>query len=164
MSFSGVISVTMLYLNFWVKLCIWNPLDVFLGFSMWRIRYEFTIYYADTLWIHFLFQNSLWIYYLFHKFTINTFSLSEFTINPLSLSQKYFEFTVNWLSLSRTHFLPLYWTGIHYEFTFFLRIHYEFAIFLTIQYKFNMNWLSPFFNSLLFTINYANTLWIHFLS
>ena len=65
------------------------------------IHYEFTIYFANLLWIHYrsgeilwihyeiiiFFMHSLWIHYLFCEFTMNSLPIRGDTVNSLSISR-----------------------------------------------------------------------------
>ena len=94
-----------------------------------RFHYEFTICFANSPWIHYLFRritmnflsfslfhckntiffrdftidftNFLWIHNLLREFTLNSHLLWDFTINSSSFSL----ITLNSLSFSRTHYL-----------------------------------------------------------
>ena len=124
-----------------------------LSFS--RIHYQFTIFLAHSLWLHWFFAYSTWIYYFFRESTITSLSNRELTMNPLIFCV----LTLNFLSISRIHygsFLFLaYSLWIHYLFDELSpsRIHYEFLIFF-IHYQF-------FFIHYQFTIFLANSLWLH---
>ena len=139
------------------------------SFLLPRSRDKFTIFFAISLWIHYLFRqltkNLLWIYYLLRDFTKNLSSFSrilylfrEFFMNSLS--------SLNSHSFSRIHYL-------FREFTLnslsFLRNHDEFInrfiLSLWIKYllrDFTMNRLSFSWFHYEFTIYFAISLWIHF--
>ena len=88
-----------------------------------RFHNEFTVFFANPLWIHVFSPNhygfticyaiSLWTHYLFYDNTINTLSASRF----------YYKFTMDTLLISQ----------IHFKFTIFfaksLYIHYRFREF-----------------------------------
>ena len=121
-----------------------------------RFHYEFTICFAISLWIHYLFReftlnplfpaNSLWIHYL----------LCEFTMNSKSFSRLYFKFIIlieN--TLWTSYFLPAFtmnslsFSGIYYEFTICFANFNEFTLFLELPMNLLffflreiMNWLS----------------------
>ena len=59
-------------------------------------HYKSTIFFANTLWIHFL-----WIHYLFRASTMIPFLFRELSIKRIKLSREY---SRNSLSISRTHF------------------------------------------------------------
>ena len=94
-----------------------------------RINYQFTVFFAISLWIPFEF-NSLWIYYLFRGSTFNSLLI---------------QFAMNWPSISRIHFkFPL--NSIRYEFTIYfansLWIHFLFR-----EFTFNSLWIRFALNS-----------------
>ena len=85
-----------------------------------RFHNEFTVFFANPLWIHVFSPNhygfticyaiSLWTHYLFYDNTINTLSASrfyyKFTMDTLLISQIHFKFTIVFarsLSVSLIH-------------------------------------------------------------
>ena len=139
------------------------------------VCYEFTICFANSLWIHYFFVNSL----------RNTSLLRENTSNSLFFSRSHFEFTI----FSRIHFqfpllfiysliipfeFSLLWihhmireftfnSRIHFEFIFFSRIHFQSSLFfantLTIQFEFSLLWIHHMFRE--FTFNFLSSSQIH---
>ena len=113
-----------------------------------RIHFEFTIFFANSLWIHFFREltfNSLSIPRIHWKFSLNSIRY-EFTIcfaNSLLIHFLFRELTFNSLSIYHDSWYFLIKLLIHFEFTSNLlsssRIHYQFTIFL------------------------ADSLWIHYL-
>ena len=80
-----------------------------------RKHYEFPTFYANSLWIYFVFRDSQWIHYLFREVTMNSLSFSQnnhklticfailirihlmfpaFTMNSVGVSRIYFQFTI----------------------------------------------------------------------
>ena len=63
-----------------------------------QLHYEFTVFFAIRLWIHYLFANLLWIDY---EFTVNIlirlwiyYRFDEIIINSSWFTQIYFDFTI----------------------------------------------------------------------
>ena len=63
-----------------------------------RIHYQFTIFFADSLWILFesfiCFPNALSIHHLFREWTLNLLSSSRINFEFFILSRIHFDFTV----------------------------------------------------------------------
>ena len=108
-----------------------NPLIVF------RNHYEFTIYFANSLWIH-----SLSVSRIYLESTI----FFDTTMNSL---WNYYEITMKSIWI---HYLFRYFTR---NSSFFSRIHYIFR-----EFPINLRSASPFFYE--FTICFANSPWIHY--
>jgi len=53
---------------------------------------EFTIFFANSLWLHYFFAYWLWIHYLFREFTRDSVFFRKFTLNLLSLSRIHYLF------------------------------------------------------------------------
>ena len=122
-------------------------------------HFEFTIYFADSLWIQYRLGEILWIHYQFHEFTINfgeffwcfanilwihclnressknsrdvriLFEFNWFSANKLWIHFIFREFTINLLPFSRIHYLFREFT---LDLLSFVRIYNEFTIFFTI--------------------------------
>ena len=88
-----------------------------------RIHYEFFIFFANSLSIH----------YLFGEFTMAPLIFRVFTLNLLFLSRIHYQFTI----CSRTHYESINFPRIHFEFTIFfvftLWIHYLLRQFVTLS-------------------------------
>ena len=121
-----------------------------------RFHNEFTVFFANPLWIHVFSPNhygfticyaiSLWTHYLFYDNTINTLSASrfyyKFTMDTLLISQIHFKFTILfpkslWLNYLRPeiNLNSLSASPSHLESSLFRRNHFEFTIFFGNHYK-----------------------------
>ena len=110
------------------------------GFSNFsRILFEFTISFA----------NSLWILYLYREFTINSLSIWQIHHGSIIFSA---ELTLNSLSLSRIHYGFINLSRIDPELLFFANLLWILNLFR----EFTMN--SLIFSRILFefTISFAN--------
>ena len=113
-----------------------------LSFS--RLYFEFIIFFAKILWIHFLFceytlnpwsffKTSLWIHYLFREFRMKSLFFAkiyfefmifhyEFIIvfaNSLWIQYLFSEFTLNSLFFSRIDFESIIFSRLYYDFIIF---------------------------------------------
>ena len=135
--------------------------------SISLIYYEFTIYFANILWIHYIFReftiihfriaNLLWKYFVFRVYTKNSLSISQihhefilFYTNPLWIQFRFSEFTIFmanslWIYLVFRDSQWIY--HLHRKFTLdshntinsllILRIHY----YSLSNREFTLNWL-----------------------
>ena len=109
---------------------------IFLANSPW-IHYlfcELTIYFATQLWFYFpyheftiFFPEIQWIYYLYCCYTENSLSHCEFTINLLSFSWIHYKLTVFIANLRRIPIMFLEFTMITVDVWHSL-IDYQFTI------------------------------------
>ena len=119
--------------------------------SILRIKYKFTMVFANSLSIHdlprelaFYFRNTMNLLSLPRIHSELTIFKTKFTINSRSFSWINFEFAIFFANAFLIHFLFREFTlltshlmRIDYEFTFVFRIHFEFAIF---RYE-NLLWI-----------------------
>ena len=106
--------------------------------SVLRIYFEFTFFFA----------NSLWIYNLYRKATMNSLC---FFAHSLSITRIDYEFIVFIPNLVRIHVVFL---GFTLNSLYFWRIHFQSTIFFMISL-----WIH-----LIYDISYiANSLWIHYI-
>ena len=156
-----------------------NPL------SISRIHNEPTIYFANSLWIHYPFRENCMNLLSICRFTMNSLSISRihhklivYFANSLGIYYLFFEFTLNQISISRTRYLSrenkmktqsvsqFHWIDHEYTFYFANKL-WKYFVFREFTNEF------PFFftNSLSispihylfrqFTIYFATQLWIY---
>ena len=122
----------------WIN-CLFNEI-IMNSLSFSQIHFEFTMFLANSPWIHHLFANSLWAQSFFRDLTTNSSSFRKLTLNS--------RFSLNSLSFSR----------IHNEFIMFFRLNYDAPSISLFAYEstinFDLIWLSTHYL-------FALLLWIH---
>ena len=139
------------------------------------ISRKVTIFFANLLWIHFLFSlfNTRIHFFLFREFTFKNVVL-EIGLNQRSLSRIHFESTISFVNFRQIHFWSFpnsLW--IRYLFREYTSIHYffrEFTIyslsFRQIHYLFsglNLSWFSFWRRNYKFTTCFTNNPWISYI-
>ena len=125
--------------------------------SSWRYS-EFTINFANLLWIHYLFRQltMYWLYFALNHYELTIF-FHENTVDPLSMSCIHnflCKFTINPRNDYKftIFFVKSLWIHIHFRKltfnSFFLQIHYQ---------------LREFIMNLLELWHPLNSLWLHYL-
>jgi hypothetical protein len=80
------------------RCCIYTPVvPLFVNFphlilSLSKINDKYTIFFANSLWMHYRFRDFIWIHYLSRVFTMNALSSSRIQKNRLALSRFYYKY------------------------------------------------------------------------
>ena len=124
--------------TFCIAISFWNPYlfceFTFNSLSSSRFHFEFTIFFANSLLIHFLHRESTWSSCLFREFNSNSLLFSRIHFQPTSISRINF-----WFPIFFANSLSIYY--LFREFTansqLVSRFHFEFTMGLPAGYFFN---------------------------
>ena len=109
-----------------------------------RIHYEFTIFFANFLWSHYLFTNSLWIHFLFANSILIHYPFHDFVTNSLPSLRFFHGFNIFFEIWVWIHQISLNLPKNQFLFTINSRFDYlftaYFAIRLWINYWCISNW------------------------
>ena len=115
------------------RCCIYTPVvPLFVNFphlilSLSKINDKYTIFFANSLWMHYRFRDFIWIHYLSRVFTMNALSSSRIQKNRLALSRFYYKY-----AFYITNSILIYY--LYRDFTlkmlYISRFHCVFAIFI----------------------------------
>ena len=106
-----------------------------------RIHYEFTIFFANFLWSHYLFTNSLWIHFLFANSILIHYPFHDFVTNSLPSLRFFHGFNIFFEIWVWIHQISLNLPKNQFLFTINSRFDYLFTAYFAIWL-----WINQFFH------------------
>ena len=105
-----------------------------------RIHHEFTTYFANLLWIHYLFRESTIVSQCFWRFDYDSLSFSRIPFKFTIFVPNSFWFQCLFRRLTMN---SLFFSWICYEFTIFSRISFEFTL-ISLYFSRSQFWTMSF--------------------